>query len=61
MILSDNVLWHGKLFNNIENYDKISKYINIYNKKLSQDLRIENIILPIRDGLSLSFVKKNII
>ncbi|XMD35193.1 MAG: O-methyltransferase [Candidatus Karelsulcia muelleri] len=60
IILSDNVLWHGKLFNNIENYDKISKYINIYNKKLSQDLRIENIILPIRDGLSLSFVKKNI-
>ncbi|XMD33675.1 MAG: hypothetical protein ACE19O_00050 [Candidatus Karelsulcia muelleri] len=35
----------------------ISKYINIYNKKLYQDLRIENIIIPIRDGLSLSFVK----
>lgn len=49
LILVDNVLWKGKIFD--ECPDAQTKYIIELNKYLSADTRVEKLILPIRDGL----------
>lgn len=51
VIIADNVLWSGKVINDIE--DKTAIAINKFNQHVKNDPRTENIILPIRDGLSL--------
>jgi predicted O-methyltransferase YrrM len=57
VILSDNVLWSGKVIEEIEPNDKDTKALVEFNKMLNSDDRIETILLPIRDGLSISRVK----
>lgn len=57
VILSDNVLWSGKVVAEIEPNDKDTKALIDYNEMLNNDDRIETILLPIRDGLSISRVK----
>lgn len=57
VILSDNVLWSGKVVEKIEPNDKDTKALIEYNELLNSDDRIETILLPIRDGLSISRVK----
>lgn len=57
VILSDNVLWSGKVVEEIELNDEDTKALVEYNKMLNADNRIETILLPIRDGLSISRVK----
>ncbi|HEY9169738.1 MAG TPA: O-methyltransferase [Lutibacter sp.] len=57
VILSDNVLWSGKVVEKIESSDKDTKALIEYNELLNSDNRIETILLPIRDGLSISRVK----
>lgn len=49
LILIDNVLWKGKVFD--EQPDKQTKDIVELNKILASDVRVEKVILPIRDGL----------
>ena len=56
VILSDNVLWSGKVVAPIQKSDKATETLLNYNKKLKDDPRIETVILPIRDGLTLSRV-----
>ncbi|MBC7884185.1 MAG: class I SAM-dependent methyltransferase [Saprospiraceae bacterium] len=51
LILADNVLWSGKIID--ENKDKKTKLLDDFNKKIHADARVENIILPIRDGINL--------
>jgi len=57
VILSDNVLWSGKVVEKIEPNDKDTQALLEYNELLNNDDRIETILLPIRDGLSISRVK----
>ncbi|PKP28528.1 MAG: methyltransferase [Bacteroidetes bacterium HGW-Bacteroidetes-18] len=57
IILSDNVLWSGKVVEKIKPNDKDTKAIIEFNKMLVSDDRIETVLLPIRDGLSISRVK----
>lgn len=57
VILSDNVLWSGKVVEKIEPNDKDTQSLVAYNELLNNDDRIETILLPIRDGLSISRVK----
>jgi predicted O-methyltransferase YrrM len=57
VILSDNVLWSGKVAEKIIPNDKDTKALVAYNKLLNSDERIETILLPIRDGLTISRVK----
>jgi caffeoyl-CoA O-methyltransferase len=57
VILSDNVLWRGKVVEKIEPNDKDTQSLVAYNELLNNDDRIETILLPIRDGLSISRVK----
>ena len=54
IILSDNVLWSGKVLNEPKLDDVDTKGLIAYNKLLHEDKRVETVILPIRDGLSLS-------
>lgn len=53
IILSDNVLWSGKVVEPLDPKDKATKVLLDYNKKLKEDARIETVLLPIRDGLTL--------
>lgn len=53
IILSDNVLWSGKVVEPLDPKDKATKVLLDYNKKLKEDPRIETVLLPIRDGLTL--------
>ena len=50
-IIADNVLWSGKILS--EKMDKDTLAINAFNKKIKADSRVEKMILPLRDGLSL--------
>ena len=53
IIISDNVLWSGKVVEESEN-DQETNTLKKFNKLLSKDERFETIILPLRDGLSIS-------
>jgi predicted O-methyltransferase YrrM len=54
IILSDNVLWHGKVVETLDKKDVSTKAVLDYNTLLKTDERIETVLLPIRDGLSIS-------
>lgn len=54
IILSDNVLWHGKVVEPLNEKDKSTKAVLEYNTLLKNDKRIETVVLPIRDGLTIS-------
>jgi len=54
IILSDNVLWHGKVIEKLDPKDKSTKAVLDYNILLKNDPRIETVVLPIRDGLTIS-------
>ncbi len=53
IIISDNVLWSGKVVEPLDKKDKATKVLLDYNKKLQEDSRIETVLLPVRDGLTL--------
>jgi caffeoyl-CoA O-methyltransferase len=50
LIVIDNILWKGKVLNP---QDRDSVVIDAFNKKVQGDSRVENVLLPIRDGLML--------
>ncbi|NNK10608.1 MAG: O-methyltransferase [Flavobacteriaceae bacterium] len=58
IILSDNVLWSGKVIEELNPSDKATKALLEYNRMLKEDPRIETVVLPIRDGLTLSRVRE---
>ena len=58
VLLSDNVLWDGKVLNEISQKDKSTKAIVKYNKLLNNRLDMDSVILPIRDGITISRKKK---
>ncbi len=50
-ILADNVLWNGKVVDGSK--DKDTRAILDFNKKVHTDNRVENVLLPIRDGIMM--------
>ncbi len=54
VILSDNVLWSGKVVEPTAEKDIDTKVLKEYNKLLKEDSRLETVLLPIRDGLTIS-------
>lgn len=54
IILSDNVLWSGKVVEPTAKKDIDTKVLKEYNKLIKEDSRLETILLPIRDGLTIS-------
>jgi|TARA_B110000263_G_scaffold161168_1_gene140133 predicted O-methyltransferase YrrM len=52
VLISDNVLWSGKVLNN-KNKDLITQKLIEFNQLVKKDKRLDTIILPIRDGISI--------
>jgi len=57
IILSDNVLWSGKVIEELNPKVKTTKVLLEYNKVLKEHPKLETVLLPVRDGLTLSRVK----
>ena len=53
VIIADNILWSGKILDKVEDDDLATKSILEFNEKVDSDKRVETVILPVRDGLSL--------
>jgi caffeoyl-CoA O-methyltransferase len=49
-ILADNVLWSGKV---IDQTDKDTRAVTAFNDKVHNDPRVENVLLPVRDGIMI--------
>jgi caffeoyl-CoA O-methyltransferase len=56
IILSDNVLWSGKVLEPLQKNDVSTQVLLEYNLSLKNDPRVETVLLPIRDGLTVSRV-----
>ena len=52
LLITDNVLWSGKVLT--EDFDRETKIIKKYNSRLKKDKRLKSLLLPVRDGLTLS-------
>ncbi len=57
IILSDNVLWSGKVLEDVQKNDKSTPILLEFNKLVNEDTRVETVLLPIRDGLTVSRIK----
>ena len=57
VILSDNVLWTGKVIEELQKGDKDTEALLKYNKMINEHSQLETVLLPIRDGLTLTRVK----
>ena len=52
LIIIDNVLWHGEVADE-NNHDKFTLYIREFNRLVSEDKRVEQIIIPLGDGMTV--------
>ena len=59
IMLVDNVLWSGKVIEEVKHNDKDTQAIMEFNAFVQQDSRVKNMILPFRDGIMM--IEKNII
>ncbi len=57
IIMADNILWYGKVVEPVAKGDKQTQALLDFNDKILKDNRVENVILPIRDGINLIRVK----
>jgi predicted O-methyltransferase YrrM len=53
-IIADNVLWSGKVLEDYDSLDRETKILMDYNKMIHEDERVQEILLPIRDGLMIA-------
>jgi predicted O-methyltransferase YrrM len=54
LLLSDNVLWSGKVLEETQKNDRDTAVLKEYNQKLAKHPQLETVLLPLRDGLTLS-------
>lgn len=52
-IFADNTLWSGKVLDPTSNHDAQTREILAFNDHVSEDMRVEKVILPLRDGMTL--------
>ena len=57
LILADNTLWDGKVLEAPHSGDKQTAGILAFNDMIKSDSRVENVILPLRDGLTMIWKK----
>lgn len=53
-IIADNVLWSGKVLEEYATLDKSTQVIMDYNRMIHEDARVQEVLLPIRDGLMIA-------
>ena len=59
-ILADNTLWDGHIIESAYDKDKQTVALRAFNDQVAQDERLEKVILPLRDGLTIIKVKEEI-
>jgi len=59
LIIADNVLWSGKVALPIAQHDKETANIHAFNQKILNDSRVQNMLLPLRDGLMIALKIKS--
>ena len=57
VLLADNILWSGKVIGPVARNDRHTQALLEFNRTVADDPRVENVILPLRDGLSVVRVK----
>lgn len=59
-ILADNTLWDGHIIESAYDKDKQTVALRAFNDKVAADNRLEKVILPLRDGLTIIRVKQSV-
>ena len=54
IIIADNVLWSGKVLEETEYNDEDTAGLRSFNEKVTNDPRVENVLIPVRDGLMVA-------
>ena len=57
VLIADNILWYGKVAGPVAHGDRHTQELVAFNRMVVEDPRVENVIVPIRDGLNLIRVK----
>ena len=57
VLVADNILWSGKVVQPLASGDRHTRAVLEFNEMVAQDQRVENVILPLRDGLNLIRVR----
>ena len=57
LLIADNILWSGKVVEPLHHNDKHTKALLEFNDMVQNDPRVENVIVPLRDGLTLIYIK----
>lgn len=57
ILIADNILWYGKVAQPVAHGDRHTQELIAFNRMVVEDPRVENVIVPIRDGLNLIRVK----
>lgn len=57
ILLADNILWYGKVVEEVAHNDRQTQGILEFNRMVRDDERVESFILPLRDGLNMIRVK----
>lgn len=57
VLIADNILWSGKVLQPIARNDRHTQALVAFNRMVTDDPRVENVIAPLRDGLNLIYVK----
>ena len=56
-LIADNILWSGKVVEPVAHNDHHTQALLEFNRTVADDPRVENVIVPIRDGLNLIRIK----
>ncbi len=57
ILLADNILWYGKVVEPVAHNDRHTQAIIEFNRMVREDDRVENFILPLRDGINVIRIK----
>ena len=57
VLIADNILWSGKVVRPVAHNDRHTQALLEFNRMVVEDARVENVIVPLRDGLNLIRVK----
>ena len=57
VLIADNILWYGKVAQPVAHNDRHTQGLVEFNRMVLEDERVESVIVPIRDGLNVIYVK----
>ena len=57
VLIADNILWYGKVVQTVAHNDRHTQALIEFNRIVREDERVESVIVPIRDGLNVIYVK----